>query len=189
MQLDFNYIATFVSLIYGLALAHGLSCIAELLQNYSKIKSYWVWWIWAIYLLLLSNGFWVSIYNIWYKLDEWTMAYVVFITFEACLFYLCYYIFFNHLDEMDKKDLEYDYYKNKRYFFLILSLAIFCMLNLSEVLINEYTFTEKIKHTPPIVPLSLIPLAFTNNKKAHAIIGLSNLIIFLMQIFQEFYIS
>ena len=48
---------------------------------------------------------------------------------------------------------------------------------------------QKIKQTPPIVSLSLIPLAFTNNKKAHAIIGVSNLTIFLMQIFQEFYIS
>tara|TARA_B100000959_G_scaffold213504_1_gene224642 strand:- start:164 stop:727 length:564 start_codon:yes stop_codon:yes gene_type:complete len=185
MILDFTYIATFISLIYGLALAHGLSCIAELLQNYKKIKNYWVWWIWAAFLLLLSNGFWVSIYNIWHELEQWKMAYVVFITFEGCLFYLCYYIFFNHINEIEKKDLEYDYYKNKRFFFLILSISIFCMLNLSEVIINEYTFIEKLKSQPPIVALTLIPLAFSENKKLHASIGLFNLSIFLIDIIFE----
>ena len=185
MKLDFAYIATFISLIYGLALAHGLSCIAELLQNYNKIKSYWVWWIWAIFLLLLSNGFWVSIYNIWFEIDEWKMLYVVFITFEGCLFYLCYYIFFNHIDEMDKKDLEYDYYKNKQAFFLILSLAIFCMLNLSEVLIKEHTLIDTLQMQPPIVALTLIPLAFSNNKKLHGAIGIFNFSIFFIQIMQS----
>ena len=185
MKLDFPFIATFISLIYGLSLAHGLSCIAELLQNYKKIKSSLTWWIWAIFLLLLSNGFWVSIYNIWSDIEQWKMSYVVFITFESCLFYLCYYIFFNHLNDMEKKDLEYNYYKNKRYFFLILSFAIFCMLNLSEVINNKYTFIEKLQSSPPIISLALIPLAFTNNKKLHRILGIILLSIFSLQIIQS----
>ena len=185
MKLDFSFVATFISLIYGLALAHGLSCIAELIQNYRKIKSYWIWWIWSIFLLLLSNGFWVSIYNIWHDVEQWRMSYVVFITFEACMFYLCYYIFFNHISDMDKKDLKYDYFKNKQSFFLILSLAIFCMLNLSEVIIKEYTFIDTLKTFPPIVSLSLIPLAFSNNEKLHATIGVFNLSIFFMQLIQS----
>ncbi len=185
MKLDFAYVATFISLIYGLALAHGLSCIAELLQNYKKIKSYWIWWVWAIFLLLLSNGFWVSIYNIWNDIEQWKMSYVVFITFEGCLFYLCYYIFFNHINEIDNKDLEYDYYKNKRFFFLILSLAIFCMLNLSEVIIKEYTFIDKLQKQPPIISLLLIPLAFSNNKKLHGAIGIFCVTIFFIQLMQS----
>ena len=51
MEISFTHISTFLSLIYGLALAHALSCIAEFIQNYKEIKHYWVWWTWAIYLL------------------------------------------------------------------------------------------------------------------------------------------
>jgi len=59
------------------------------------------------------------------------------------------------------------------------------MLNLSEVIINEYTFIEKLKSQPPIVALTLIPLAFSENKKLHASIGLFNLSIFLIDIIFE----
>jgi hypothetical protein len=38
MEISFNYVATFVSLIYGLSIAHALTCIAEYLQNYKQIN-------------------------------------------------------------------------------------------------------------------------------------------------------
>ena len=53
MEISFSYIITFISLIYGLALAHSLSCIAEYIQHWKQIKHYWVWWFWAIFLILL----------------------------------------------------------------------------------------------------------------------------------------
>ena len=50
MEISFSYIATFISLVYGLALAHALSCIAEYIQHFKEIKHYCVWWIWALFL-------------------------------------------------------------------------------------------------------------------------------------------
>ena len=168
MEISFNYVATFVSLIYGLAMAHALTCIAEYLQNNKQIKNYWVWWVWALFLLLLSNGFWISLYNIWHDLDAWKVSYIVFITFESCLFYLMYYIFFNHLKDMSNNDLRKDYYKNKTFFFSLLTVAIICMLNLSEVLNGKYTIVESFRRQPPLPAIVSFFLIFTNNHKAHA---------------------
>ena len=92
MEISFSYIITFISLIYGLALAHSLSCIAEYIQHWKQIKHYWVWWFWAMYLLLLSVGFWWSIYAIWSQTEVWEITDFVFLTAQSSLFYLTFYI-------------------------------------------------------------------------------------------------
>ena len=183
MDISFNYVSTFVSLIYGLALTHALTCIAEYIQNLNKIKNYWVWWIWALFLLLLSNGFWISIYYIWNKVEEWEMIYVVFISFEACIFYLMYYFFFNHIRELENNDLKKEYYKNCRYFFGLLALAMLCMINLSEVIIGKYSIIESFKKYTPGMPIFALLLTFTKNHWIHAIFGIICTLLFLLNIF------
>ena len=183
MDISFNYIATFVSLIYGLALTHALTCIAEYIQNIDKIKNYWVWWMWALFLLLLSNGFWVSIYYIWSKIDQWEMVYVVFISFEACLFYLMYYFFFNHLKELKENDLRKEYYKNSRYFFTLLTIAMLCMINLSEVITGEFSLLESFKTRLPVIAMCSMILIFTKNHKLHGFFSIILTIMFLLNIF------
>ena len=83
MEISFSYIITFISLIYGLALAHSLSCIAEYIQHWKQIKHYWVWWFWAIFLILLSVGFWISIYAFYSKIEKWVVADFFFLTFQS----------------------------------------------------------------------------------------------------------
>lgn len=182
MEISFNYVATFVSLIYGLAMAHALTCIAEYLQNNKRIKNYWVWWVWALFLLLLSNGFWISLYNIWHDLDSWKVSYVVFITFESCLFYLMYYIFFNHLKDMSDSDLRKDYYKNKTFFFSLLTVAVICMINLSEVLIGKHSILESFRTKTPLPAIAAFILIFTSNHKIHAFFAVIITALFLFSV-------
>ena len=171
MEISFNYISTFVSLIYGLAMAHALTCIAEYIQNFKKIKNYWVWWIWAIFLLLLSNGFWISLYHIWHDLESWKVSYIVFITFQSCLFYLIYYIFFNHLKDMSDNDLKKEFYENKTLFFSLLVVAMICMLNISDIIIGKLSIYESFYKFPPYPALVAFILIFTKNHKIHAILA------------------
>ena len=75
MEISFSYVITFISLIYGLAIAHALSCSAEYIQRWKEIKQYWVWWFWAIWLLMLSVGFWISFYTFYSKIETWNVSY------------------------------------------------------------------------------------------------------------------
>ena len=180
MELPISIIITFISLIYGLALAHALSCIAEYIQYKDKIKQYWVWWLWAIMLLLLSIGFWVSIYMSW-KDVMIPMRGFVSIVFQSSIFYLTIYLFFNHINEMEKKDLEYIYYKYKKIMFLLLLVQYSIIfvgfdlikdnLYLNDVIfnvLNHSTFLDYILN--PF--LWMILLAFINNRKFHSIMGI-----------------
>ena len=179
MELPLSIIITFISLIYGLALAHALSCIAEYIQYRDKIKQYWVWWLWAIILLLLSIGFWVSIYATWKDVAIPMRGFLA-IVLQSSLFYLTIYLFFNHINEMEKKDLDYEYYKYKKIMFLLILVQYFIIfvvfhlikdnLSLYDVILNTF------KHTPFLTYilnpfLWMILLAFINNRKFHSIVG------------------
>ena len=189
MELPISIIITFISLIYGLALAHALSCIAEYIQYKDKIKQYWVWWLWAVMLLLLSIGFWVSIYMTWKDVII-PMRGFLSIFVQSSLFYLTIYLFFNHINEMEKKDLEYIYYKYKKIMFLLVLVQYSIIfvgfdlikdnLSINDVMfhvLNHSTFLDYILN--PF--LWMILLAFINNRKFHSVIGVFILVVAMMQ--------
>ncbi len=184
MEISFSYIATFISLIYGLALAHSLSCISEFIQHWKEIKHYWVWWFWAIFLLLLSVGFWVSIYAFYSTIEKWVISEFAFLTLQSCLFYLTFYIFFNHYNELENKNIELEYYKYKHIFFILLSLQSILMFFGHNILATDKSFTTILIQNSPIIiqTIFLIMLAFINNKTLHGFCAVSFLLIFLSAI-------
>ena len=188
MKLPLSIIITFISLIYGLALAHALSCIAEYIQYRDKIKQYWVWWFWAVWLLMLSVGFWISIYNFYSEIEIWSVSYMFFLTLQASLFYLNYYIFFNHYDQMENGDLEVEFYKYKKPYYFLVIIQLNLMFFGTNLLTTDKMFLEIFKMNVPIVAYSiiLIYLAYSNNKKIHKLFAIVFLSLFILQIILEF---
>ena len=188
MEISFSYVITFISLIYGLAIAHALSCIAEYIQRWKEIKQYWVWWFWAIWLLMLSVGFWISIYTFYSKIVIWNVSYVFFLTLQASLFYLNYYIFFNHYNQMENGDLEVEFYKYKKPYYFLIIIQLNLMFFGTNLLTTDKMFLEIFKMNVPIVAYSiiLIYLAYSNNKKIHKLFAIVFLSLFILQIILEF---
>ena len=184
MEISFSYIITFISLIYGLALAHSLSCIAEYIQHWKEIKHYWVWWFWAIFLICLSVGFWISIYAFYSKIEEWVVADFFFLTFQSALFYLTYYIFFNRFSELENNNLELEYFKYKKIFFLLLTLQFILMFFGHSILATEKSMSTIFMQNFPIFIYSicLTILAFINNKTVHKCFAVFFILLFVFQI-------
>ena len=184
MEISFTYIITFISLIYGLALAHSLSCISEYIQHWKQIKHYWVWWFWAMYLLLLSVGFWWSIYAMWNQTEVWEITDFVFLTAQSSLFYLTFYIFFNHFNELENNNLEFEYYKYKNIFFILLPIQFILMFVGHSFLATEKSMTEILLENMPIFPqiIILIILAVTNNKIVHGFFAVVFILLFIVAI-------
>ena len=184
MEISFSYIITFISIIYGLALAHSLSCIAGYIQNWGEIKQYWVWWFWSIFLILLSVGFWISIYAFYNGIEVWQISHIFFLTFQSSLFYLTYYIFFNHFHELENNNLELEFYKYKKMYFLLLSIQLLLMFFGNNILItdNSYEIIFRENHIILIYSVILIFLAYINNKLVHKIFATLFLMDFLKQV-------
>ncbi len=187
MEISFSYVITFISLIYGLALAHALSCIAGYIQHWDKIKQYWVWWFWALFLIMLSVGFWISIYAFYNKIEEWNVSYFFFLTLQSSLFYLTYYIFFNHFDEMENGNLEIEFYKYKKPYFILLTIQLILMFFGTNLLTTDKTFLEIFKLNLPISIYSilLIYLAYSNNKYLHKVFAAVFLSLFALQLIMD----
>ena len=179
MQFDFNYLATFLSLFYGLAIMHALTCISSYIQNYKKISNYWVWWIWAIYLIIVSCALWMSLFERWGNLPNWERYYTVYLTLHSSLIYLLFSIFFDDFNTLKNASLEEQYYKNKKFFFIFLTVAIVAKIAGKLIVdgsINMYFNTLQI--------FIFIFLAFSNNRKMHFILGLLSFLFLVMSVFR-----
>jgi len=182
MDISFGYIITFISLIYGLALTHALSCVVQLIQNINKIKNYWLWWIWAIWFFLIALGFWMSVYAYWHDCVEWSMMKFGFVTLQACLFYLCFYLFFNTKEEINN-NLEEGFNNNKRLVFSLVGVLFFLMFVMSPIVSNsDKNFGTDMEFSKIFLPLIFIVFAFIKNKIANYIFAFFMLSQFVLQI-------
>src|SRR5688500_15747225 len=57
------FLATFVSLIYGLAVANVLAHVASLVKRGRGADWYWIHTLWSVHLLVLLAGDWWSLQN------------------------------------------------------------------------------------------------------------------------------
>jgi len=185
MNISFDFIFLFVSLIYGLALTHALSCIAELIQHKGKYKNALIWWIWAVWFFLLSQGFWVSIYAYWHDCTNWSLFKFSFVSLQASLYYFCFYLFFNRRNEIED-DLEKSFNKNKRIVFILIGVLFFSMFIVSPVLSKTTKdFSSAVRISGLIVPLLFWVFAFIKNKTANYIFAIFMLVQFIMQIISD----
>jgi hypothetical protein len=181
MAIPFDYILLFVSLIYGLALTHSLSCIAEIIQNKKDVTNYWLWWIWSVWFLLLSQGFWVSIYSYWHDCTNWNLIQFSFVSTQAALFYFCYYLFFNRLEEINS-DLVSSFQNNKKIVFMLVGVLFLFMFVLSPIISNPSGgFIAQIKLGGFVLPILFWLFAFVKNQIANYIFAIICVIGFIVQ--------
>tara|TARA_B100000959_G_C14559074_1_gene450910 strand:- start:60 stop:602 length:543 start_codon:yes stop_codon:yes gene_type:complete len=179
MQFDFNYLATFLSLFYGLAIMHALTCISSYIHNYKKISNYWVWWMWAIYLIIVSCALWMGLYERWGNLPDWERYYTVYLTLHSSLIYLLFSIFFDDFNALKNASLEEQYYKNKKFFFIFLTVAILAKI------VGKLIVSGSINMYFNILQISIfIFLAFSNNRKMHFILSLLSFLFLVMSVFK-----
>lgn len=185
MDISFDYIILFVSLIYGLALTHALSCIAELIQHKGKYKNSWIWWLWAIWFLLLSQGFWVSVYSYWHDCINWSLFNFSFVSLQASLFYFSFYLFFNRMFEIDN-DLGESFNKNKRIVFILIGLLFLLMFVVSPLVAGlPKDIISEIHFSALIVPVLFWLFAFIKNKIANYVFAIFMLFLFISQIISD----
>ena len=169
MKIPFSYIATFISLIFGLGIAHGISCMAEYIQRYKKLTHYWIWWAWGTFVILFSINCWYSLFTLWINIKTWNVALFTFLSLESFIFYFMIRIFYDHYNELETKDLKKQYYKNKTSFYILMSLLFIMMFNISPIITLNLSLSQSIIHFPTIFIFMIITLAITNNHFVHTI--------------------
>ena len=174
MEIDFSFIATFLSLFFGLAIMNALGCISSYIQNFKKLENYWLWWIWAFQLMVICCALWFNLFDTWADIKVWKRYYFPFLAFYSAILYLVFDIFFDNFKDLDNKDLKLQYYKNKKSFFLLMTL-LFSLKQLGEYFVQSHIIRDESSQA--IIPIlftssMFIILAYTNNKYIQGVLSL-----------------
>jgi hypothetical protein len=105
-----------------------------------------------------------------------------FVTMQACLFYLCFYLFFNTQDEINN-NLEEGFNNNKRLVFILVGILFFLMFVISPIISNsEKDYGVDLVFSKIFLPIIFCVFAFIKNKIANYIFAVFMLGSFLLQI-------
>lgn len=115
----FEYVSVLTSIVIGLALAHLLRGVAEIVQQPGRTAVYWVHLLWVVFMLLMTPLWW------WWQfalgsLDEWTLQVYFFLLLYAFILYLLCTLLFPS-DMEGYTDYEEYFYSRRRWFFGLLA--------------------------------------------------------------------
>ena len=125
----------------------------------------------------------MSIYSYWHDCTNWSLIQFSFVTTQAALFYLCYYLFFNKREEIDD-NLEKGFNDNKKIVFLLIGVLFLLMFVVSPIISNPNgNYISRIKLNGFLLPTLFWAFAFIKNKIANYIFAIFCVLGFLIQIF------
>ena len=177
MEISFSYIATFISLIFGFSLIHAITCITTYIQNREKIKFNLIWLVWAINTILMLTAIWWRLFRRWGAIEIWYPYYFGYLVLLSFLLAIIFFIRFDKFDELDKGNLEKQFFENKKPFLIGFSI-IYIFIALGQEIVFMTISLEVIKDRIPLLVQGFIAfcLAFINHKMIHLLIAISFLI-------------
>ena len=161
----FSYLGVLISVILGLAVTHLLRGLSKLIQSRDTIKAYWVHGVWTLNILLYVLGLWWGMYW-WNNLRVWTTELFLFLTAYSIVVFVLSSLLYPAEFPPDM-DLEKYYYKNKTWFFGILTLAL--LIDIPETLQKEIAHLRDVPKQyvyfmPTVIVISLVA-AFSNSRR------------------------
>ena len=181
MGVSFEFITLFVSVIYGLAVTHALTCMAGYFRRRSSIIHDWLFWMWAFWFFLLSLGFWVSVHSLWHECSDWTFFRFFFVSLQACLFYFTFAMFFNHPDEIEN-NLKLGFESNKKAVFLLTGALFLLMFIVAPILTDQDSVHQDVRFSGLVLPILFWTFAFVRNRVANGFFAAFMLISFVAQL-------
>ncbi len=113
----FEYVSVLTSIILGLGVTQILTGIADLLNQWEKVKLYWPHLLWVVLVFVLHIQEWWITYQL-HTIESWRLPiFLFFILVPVNLFILARILFPFNLHE-EVIDLKVFYYRNFRKFFL-----------------------------------------------------------------------
>jgi len=175
--MSFSYIASFISLIFGFSLIHAITCITTYIQNSDKIKFNLIWFIWSINTILMLTAIWWRLFRRWSTIEIWYPYYFGYLVLLSFVLAIIFFIRFDKFNELDKGNLEKQFFENKKPFLIIFAI-IYIFIALGQEIVLGTISLEVIKDRIPLLVQGFIAfcLAFINHKMIHLLIAISFLI-------------
>jgi hypothetical protein len=165
----FEYLSVLISIVLALGMTRVLAGVAEMLQQRTYRRIYWVHVIWIVNLFVYLVIAWWIFYR-WRNQQEWTFFLFVFVLISPTILYLASMLLFPP-ESSDAESIDYKahYYANHRAFFILFTM--FTVVDIFDTLLKgvphflalgtQYIVSNSLYFTGEIIA------AITRNERYH----------------------
>jgi hypothetical protein len=140
----FEYVTVLISIVLGLGITQIVTGIADLIQQWDRVKVYWVHVLWIVIVFFLMVQEWWSTYEL-RQFESLRLPTFFFVLLYPIDLFILARIIFPAVQPDGEVDLQRFYYANYRRFFLWASpLPALSLLN--NVLVTGHSFETQVGH-------------------------------------------
>ncbi len=139
----FEYVSVLISIVLGLGITQIVSGVADIINQWSRVKLYWPHLMWIAFVFFLHIQEWWVLYEL-RTLSEWKLPTFLFIILYPINLFILARILFPSAGS-DSGDFKKFYFENFRKFFVWAVILI--ALSLSDnILFNNYSWMDQPVH-------------------------------------------
>ena len=156
---------------------HAITVLTTYIQNSNKMKFNLIWTIWAINTIVVLVAIWWRIFRRWSTIEIWYPYYFFYLVLLSFLLAIIFFIRFDKFYELDKGNLEKEFFESKKPFFIGFSTIYFFIALGQEIVLGTISL-EVIKDKIPLLIQGFVIfcLAFINHKMIHLFLAILVLI-------------
>jgi hypothetical protein len=173
---SFNYLSVLLSIVIGLAITQVLQGLRVLILCRETARLYAPSLIWTTLVLLIATQMWWSSFNL-REHEDWTFSLYGLILLQIGLFYLASGLVLPDL-KPEEIDLEADYYRNRGWFFGLLSGAAVVSVLKDLVLEGRLPDTTNLIFHLILIASCLGAIA-TKSRRYHAVLAPASMLLFI----------
>lgn len=120
---SFSYLSVFISLILGLGVTHLLTGAASLIRSRGAFKLWWPTPLWMATTFLIQVQTWWAMFTL-RTIERWTFAAFLIVLFQPVAIFMMAALIVPRVTSTGTVDLRVDYFREFRWFFSALLLAL-----------------------------------------------------------------
>ena len=173
---SFSYLSVFISLILGLGVTHLLTGVAALIRSRRELRLWWPTPLWMATTFLIQVQTWWALFTL-RAIVHWSFAAFLIVLIQPVAIFMMAALIVPRVVAGETADLEDEYFRESRWFFSALLLAL--IASLAKNLILTGAFPEPRNLAAHILFIGISIAAFVSRSaRVHLVLAVAALALF-----------
>lgn len=174
---DFSYLAVLISIVLGLGITNVLTGLTTLIRRRARVRFYWPMVMWMVTLLLIHVQTWWAMFTL-SDVTHWSFGgFIVVLMQPILLFVISALVVPDFSGTSSRLDLHAAFYREFRWFFLVLFLALVDSLMKSLVVYGAFPGTPDLIGHLVFMTLTIVG-AISKQDRVQKILSLLGIVLF-----------
>ena len=170
---SFSYLSVFISLILGLAVTHLLTGVAALIRSRRELRLWWPTPLWMATTFLIQVQTWWALFTL-RKIEHWSFAEFLIVLLQPVAIFMMTALIIPRTVAGKTADLKNEYFREFRWFFSALLLALIASLAKNFILTGALPEPRNLTAHIAFIGLSIAALV-SRSARVHIILAVAGL--------------